>query len=201
MKRPGGNLNLSLIEQTLSPRAPGQVFLVRIADEAQAAADASGVQVEVEELAGGDPALATMTGLALQFKPQRNEVWLAARPEGAPLLLITPLSSEVFKLHPKTAAAEQSVVLKTAEKIYLTNDQARQITENAVLGQQLKSRLETLIDQLNSLVTSYNAHIHVSASFTATPTLPTVSQSGIAARLATLKAGLKDMLSQITFLK
>ena len=194
----GAGLNLNLINESL-PGAPPPVGLARVTGEGEPTAE--GWQAECETVPDGNPIVCNFTQTAISALPQKNEVWIVFFHPAGEGFFLSKLPNATFPIHSKTSI-ENSVVIKPPPegKVYITDDLATQIVENAVLGQKLKSILEDTLDQLNSLKTSYNTHTHVVGGLLGGAVAAvTTAQSTIVP--ATIKGKLSGMLSKLIFFK
>ena len=89
--------------------------------------------------------------------------------------LIRKIINDPFPLHPKSKMGETVLSSVPKKKINISNDHKAMMKENGVLGQELKTWLVELTDEvksvagdvesiknkLNSLIAKYNTHTHV----------------------------------------
>jgi len=158
------------------------VHIVEILEE-EMATDGSSYQLRAETVIDRHECL-----LDCSFNPHlhgpalEGDLWLAIFVEGDLNngFLLQKLNNMKCLIHPKAREGETVLSSRKGKKINISNDPTAMLTENGVLGQELKSFLKelvTAVDQirgeLDKVILWATSHTHISAS-PGSPTAPAV---------------------------
>ena len=189
--------------------------LVRITselDDQEIAMDGSSYQVEAVTIPDLNPILLHVTQNAgLECSPRKDQIWLCAFDYyrgGRQAFLIQKLVDMQSLLHPKAREKHTVVKSESDKHIYCTNKLDAEF-EPSVLGDQLKTWLISLVDEVRSvagdvesLKNTFNTHLHVSSG--SPPSIPSgVTTTSEQTALNRLKsdAEIDKIQSDMTFIQ
>ena len=190
--------SLASIAQMLAVRKQF-LHIVRVIDE-EMAEDGGSYQLLVELVQNSHECMVNCTFDPHLYGPaKKNDLWIAGFAQGDLNngFLLQKLANLEDKIHPKARQDETVLSSRPKKRINISNDPRAQLTEPAVLGEQLRLWLVTLTEQVISLANSYNSHSHVSHGS------PTPAQTAVQATLNTLKTQQRtaQWLSDLLFLQ
>lgn len=208
-------MNIDKLKQIFNNQK-AEFHLVKLTAEEEIAADGSDYSWSAEIVPDGLECLIKISqNEVLAGGAKEGQIWLALFLGGNVNqgFAIRKMVNMKEKMHPKAKDLHTVLGALKDKKIYLSSDHSKNVSENAVLGQALKTWLVALTeeiisinDELNTLKGTYSGHVHptfLDYAPTAPPTATSVPSASEKIKLTELKGDTEQnkILSELIYLE